>query len=147
MNSDNQLQEVIVTETGGGKFTNRAEMGEHAIMADEPRSAGGDDTGPSPYDFLLVSLGTCTSMTLRMYADRKGWPLEKVQVRLSHGKIHAKDCEECETQKGKVDRIEREIMITGDLDDEQRTRLFEIADKCPVHRTLTSEINIVTHRG
>ena len=78
MNSDNQLQEVIVTETGGGKFTNRAEMGEHAIMADEPRSAGGDDTGPSPYDFLLISLGTCTSMTLRMYADRKGWPLEKV---------------------------------------------------------------------
>jgi putative redox protein len=81
-----------------------------------------------------------------MYADRKGWPLENIQVRLSHGKIHAKDCEECETQKGKVDQIERKIIITGDLDDEQRTRLFEIADKCPVHRTLTSEINIVTHR-
>ena len=147
MNSDSQLQEVVVTETGGGKFVNRAEAGGHAIMADEPRSVGGDDTGPSPYDFLLISLGTCTSMTLRMYADRKGWPLKNVQVRLSHGKIHAKDCEECETQKGKVDRIEREIMIAGDLDDEQRTRLFEIADMCPVHRTLTSEIDIVTHRG
>ena len=147
MNSGNQLREVVVTETGGGKFMSRAEIGGHAILADEPRSAGGDDTGPSPYDFLLISLGTCTSMTLRMYAGRKGWPLEKIQVRLSHGKIHAKDCEECETQKGKVDRIEREIMITGDLDDEQRTRLFEIADKCPVHRTLTSEINIVTRKG
>ncbi len=147
MNSGNRLQEVVVTESGGGKFMNRAEAGGHAIMADEPRPAGGDGTGPSPYDFLLISLGTCTSMTLRMYADRKGWPLENVRVRLSHGKIHAKDCEECETQKGKVDRIEREITIAGDLDDEQRTRLFEIADKCPVHRTLTSEIDIVTHRG
>jgi len=147
MISEDLLRDVVVTETGGGKFMNRAVIGEHAIMADEPRSAGGDETGPSPYDFLLISLGTCTSMTLRMYADRKGWPLETVQVRLSHGKVHAKDCEECETQKGKVDQIEREIKITGNLDDEQRTRLFEIADKCPVHRTLTSEINIVTRRG
>ena len=144
MNSDNQLQEVVVTETGSGKFMNRAEMGGHAIMADEPRSAGGDDTGPSPYDFLLISLGTCTSMTLRMYADRKGWPLEKVQVRLSHGKIHAKDCGECETKVGMVDRIQRVIEVSGPLDGEQRQRLLEIADRCPVHRTLKSEINITT---
>lgn len=116
----------------------------HGLRADEPAEHGGSDTGPSPYDFLLVALGTCTSMTLRMYADRKSWPLEGVKVRLNHGKIHAVDCADCETKVGKVDRIHRVIELSGPLDDQQRQWLLEIADRCPVHRTLKSEINITT---
>ena len=114
------------------------------MLADEPASVGGADTGPNPYEFLLSGLGACTSMTMRMYADRKALPLERVTVTLAHRKIHAKDCEDCETKVGMLDEIERVIAIEGDLDAEQRQRLMEIADKCPVHRTLTSEIRIVT---
>lgn len=137
--------EVVVTERGTGKFANIVRVANrHALLADEPASVGGDDTGPAPYDFLLAALGTCTSMTLRMYADRKGWPLEDVAVRLEHGKIHAKDCEACETESGKLDQITKEIVLFGDLDAEQRQRLLEIADRCPVHRTLHSEIHITT---
>ncbi|MBI3129608.1 MAG: alpha/beta fold hydrolase [Candidatus Tectomicrobia bacterium] len=138
---------VIVAETGEGKFTQSVRAGKHSLRADEPRSSGGDDAGPSPYDFLLAGLGACTSMTIRMYADRKKWPLEGVRVVLRHAKIHAEDCETCETKEGKVDRIEREIALSGDLDGEQRKRLIEIAEKCPVHRTLESEISIVTREG
>ena len=141
------MGDVIVTETGEGKFINRVEAAGHTLRADEPRAAGGDDAGPSPYDFLLISLGTCTSMTLRMYAERREWPLESVRVRLSHEKIHARDCEECETEDGRIDRIEREIVLTGDLDEDQRARLLEIANKCPDHRTLHSEVDIVTREG
>ena len=119
-------------------------VGPHHLIADEPVAAGGQDTGPGPYDFLLTGLGACTSMTMRMYADRKSLPLDRVTVTLKHSKIHAKDCEECETREGMLDQIEREISIEGTLDAEQRTRLMEIADKCPVHRTLHSEIRIVT---
>jgi uncharacterized OsmC-like protein/alpha/beta superfamily hydrolase len=135
---------VTVVETGEGKFRQRVTVGRHVLAADEPASVGGDDTGPSPYDYLLVALGACTAMTLRLYADRKKLPVERVSVDLSHEKIHAEDCDRCETQVGKVDRIERVISIEGDLDDEQRARLLEIADKCPVHRTLESETLIVT---
>jgi putative redox protein len=107
-------------------------------------SAGGTDTGPSPYEFLLAALGACTSMTVGMYARRKGWPLEDVTVRLRHSKIHATDCAECDTKEGMLDHIELEIHFDGLLTEEQRSKLVEMANKCPVHRTLTSEIEIRT---
>ncbi len=135
---------VIVEETGEGRFTQAVRAGRHALVADEPRAAGGDDRGPGPYEYLLGGLGACTAMTLRMYAEHKGWPLERVAVRLRHAKIHAKDCADCETEQGKIDEISREIAISGPLDDEQRERLLQIADRCPVHRTLSSEIKIRT---
>ena len=135
---------VTVSETREGQFTQTVHVGRHRLRADEPVSLGGDDSGPSPYDFLLAGLGACTSMTLRMYATQKQWPLERVTVHLKHEKIHAQDCSECETKEGRIDRIEREIEIAGDLDEAQRTRLLEIANKCPVHRTLHSEVWVPT---
>ena len=112
----------------------------HVAVADEPANFGGTDSGPTPYDYLLGALGACTAMTVRMYADRKGWPLESVTVRLAHDRIHAEDCENCETKKGRIDRVQHEIELTGSLDDAQREKLLEIAEKCPVRRTLTSEM-------
>lgn len=135
---------VLVAETGEGRFTNLVSDGTHTLRADEPPSVGGLDTGMTPYGLLQAALGACTSMTVRMYADRKKWPLEKVAVRLKHDKIHAEDCAECETTAGKIDRIDRQLVFTGALDDAQRQKLLEIADKCPVHRTLESENLIVT---
>ncbi|MEE8467740.1 MAG: bifunctional alpha/beta hydrolase/OsmC family protein, partial [Planctomycetota bacterium] len=126
-------------------YTNRVVARQHGMLADEPRSAGAHDAGPTPYEYLLAALGSCTSMTLRMYADHKGWPLEHVSVSLSHSKVHAQECASCEQQDGKVDRIQRELRITGpELDDSQRARLLEIADRCPVHRTLMGEKEILT---
>lgn len=119
-------------------------MGGHQLLADEPAALGGTDTGPGPYDFLLSGLGACTSMTVSLYARRKQWPLEGVTVRLRHSRIHAADCEDCEKKDGMLDRIELDVELHGTLTEEQRTRLIEIANKCPVHRTLTSEINIRT---
>lgn len=135
---------VVVRETRNSKFRQAIATGPHRLLADEPVAAGGEDTGPGPYDFLLASLGACTSMTMRMYADRKSLPLERVTVTLRHQKIHAEDCAECETKAGMLDQIDRVIAMEGALDAEQRKKLMEIADKCPVHRTLTSEIRIVT---
>jgi putative redox protein len=111
----------------------------HRLLADEPIPAGGADTGPTPYDYLVAALASCTAMTLRMYADRKEWPLEEVKLRLRQTKIHAEDCRKCETEEGKLDRIELQIEPAGPLTDEQRKRLLEIANRCPVHRTLRSE--------
>jgi uncharacterized OsmC-like protein/alpha-beta hydrolase superfamily lysophospholipase len=138
--------EVVVAETGEGRFAQRIRVGSHELRADEPASVpGGLDTGPGPYDYLLAGLGACTSMTLRLYAERKELPLGPVEVRLRHDKIHAKDCEDCETrEEGRLDQIERTLTLPGPLDDAQRQRLQEIADKCPVHRTLTSEVKIRT---
>ncbi len=116
----------------------------YTLVADEPAALGGTDAGPTPYDYLLTALGSCTAMTVRMYADRKEWPLESVTVRVEHGRIHAKDCEECETNSGRIDHIELELDLEGPLDAGQRERLREIADKCPVKRTLGSEVFIET---
>jgi uncharacterized OsmC-like protein/pimeloyl-ACP methyl ester carboxylesterase len=135
---------VVVRETRNGKFQQTVTTGPHRMIADEPIAVGGQDSGPGPYDFVLAGLGACTSMTMRMYADRKSLPLDRVTVTLKHSKIHAKDCEECENREGMLDQIDRVIAIEGALDADQRKRLMEIADKCPVHRTLTSEIRIVT---
>jgi uncharacterized OsmC-like protein len=129
----------VVVTTGEGLRT-EVSAGGHALVADEPENLGGTDEGPNPYDLLLAALGGCTAMTLRMYADRKGWPLESVTVRLSQDRIHAKDCEECETEEGRIDRIQREIELGGPLEEKQRRRLVEIADMCPVHRTLKAEV-------
>ncbi len=137
------VRSVVVRGSAAG-FAQEIHAGPHRLHADEPASAGGTDTGPSPYDLLLAALGACTSMTVAMYARRKAWPLEAVTVHLRHSKIYAADCAECETKEGMLDRIERDIHFVGPLTDEQRAKLLEIANKCPVHRTLTSEIDIVT---
>jgi putative redox protein len=135
---------VVVRETGGGRFQQTITIGRHQLVADEPVAAGGLDSGPSPYDFLLAGLGACTSMTLRLYAEHKGLALDKVSVSLRHGKVHAADCESCETRESKIDRIDRTITLEGHLSDAERIKLLEIADKCPVHRTLLHEIEIRT---
>jgi putative redox protein len=135
---------VVVTGAGEGTFPQLISAHGHALRADEPVEVGGADSGPGPYDFLLAGLGACTAMTVRMYAERKKWPLQNAHVTLRHAKIHAEDCAECETKTGKLDRIERVIRLDGPLDAEQKARLMEIADKCPVHRTLTSETRIET---
>jgi putative redox protein len=134
---------VTVVEAGSGTYTQQITAGHHQLVADEPTPIG-DDAGPTPYDLLLAALGACTSMTLRMYADRKGWPLERVRVTLRHSRIHAKDCADCETSVGFVDQIDRDIELAGDLDDAQLQRLLQMADRCPVHQTLTSEVHITT---
>ena len=144
--SDEQIEGgiVLVRETGGGKLQQEIMSGPHRFLADEPVKAGGLDSGPGPYDLLLASLGACTSMTLRLYADNKKLPLQRVSVRLTHNKIHAEDCLNCETKEGMIDRIDRNITLEGVLSADERKRLMEIADKCPVHRTLESEIEIRT---
>ena len=135
---------VFVRETHRGKFQQGILAGSHHLLADEPVKLGGLDSGPGPYDLLLAALGVCTSMTIRLYADSKKFPLENVSVRLNHSKIHAKDCEICAVKDSMLDHIDRTITLEGPLDDEQRKRLMEIADKCPVHKTLQSKIDIST---
>ena len=138
---------VVVRETRTGKFQQTVTSSTHQMLADEPVAAGGEDTGPGPYDLLLSALGACTSMTMRMYADRKSLPLARITVTLKHNKIHAEDCAECETREGLIDQIDRVIAIEGALDADQHKRLMEIADKCPVHRTLKSEVRILTREA
>lgn len=134
--------EVVVLNRKGAKFTQDIISKNHHLVADEPRSVKGDDLGMNPYELLLSSLGACTSMTMKMYCERKGIELDEVEVKLSHQKIHANDCEDCETEKGMVDEIEKHIKISGDFSEEQRQRILEIAEKCPVNRTLQSEIKV-----
>jgi putative redox protein len=148
--STHRLQEnigpgwVLVTDGGDGALSQSLLDGRHELIGDEPVAVGGKDLGPSPYELLLMSLGACTSMTLRLYANRKGWPLARVIVRLRHEKVHATDCENCEDKGARLDRIDRYIEVAGELDATQRERLLQIAEMCPVHRTLTSHIEILT---
>jgi putative redox protein len=138
-----RMKDPRVTVRGSGaSFAQEIVAGPHHLRADEPLTAGGTDTGPTPYDLLLAALGACTSMTVGIYARRKSWPLEKIAVRLQHSKIHAQDCADCETKEVFLDRIDRELEFTGPLNPEQRLKLLEIAERCPVHRTLMSKINI-----
>ena len=132
----------IVVRGSAADFRQEVTAGKHHFIADEPVSVGGSDAGPDPYDYLLASLGVCTSMTVGLYARRNKWPLENVTVSLWHSRIHARDCEECQTKDGMLDRIDVEVELTGALTSEQHAKLMDVAAKCPVHKTLTSEINI-----
>lgn len=144
LNTDDPADGAVrVAESGPGRLTQQISARRHRLTADEPHPVG-DDAGPTPYDLLLSALGACTSMTVRMYADRKQWPLERIVVDSRHFRIHAKDCDECETATGMVDRIDRDITLIGPLDADQRAKLLDIADRCPVHRTLRSEVSIHT---
>ena len=134
------MAEVIVTSVG--YLTQEITAGSHKFYADEPREVGGSESGPDPYSLLLAALGACTAMTLQMYARHKEWPLERVEISLRHTRIHAEDCEECNMKEGKIERIERYISLTGPLSEEQRARLFEVAKRCPVHKTLTTGVSI-----
>ena len=140
---ESQLREVVVHGSAKG-FAQEISVAGHRLVVDEPTSFGGTDTGPSPYDLLISALGACTSMTLSLYARRKQWPLDAVTVRLRHLKVHAVDCAQCDTKSGMLDGIERDVELHGDLTEEQRAQLLAMANKCPVHKTLTSEIDIRT---
>ena len=132
----------VVVRGNARSFRQGVVTGKHQLVADEPVNYGGQDEGPSPYDYLLTALGVCTSMTIGLYARKKEFPLEDIIVSLRHARIHAKDCDECETKEGMLDRIEVQVEMTGTLTPEQHARLMAVAAKCPVHRTLKSEINI-----
>jgi putative redox protein len=134
----------VVARTGVGGFATEVRAGKHAFLADEPVSVGGTDKGPTPYDLLAAALATCTTMTLRMYAAHKGLDLESATVRVSHGRVHAEDCVDCEQQDGQIHKFNRELLLEGDLTEAQQARMLEIADRCPVHKTLHSEIKVRT---
>jgi putative redox protein len=140
--TDDRPRDVLVVETGNGRYQQIVSAGPHRWSADEPADVGGDDTGPNPYELLLSALGACTAITLRMYANLKKLPLEAVEVRLQHRKIHARDCRDCETAEGRVDFIARDIRLQGPLNEDQRKRLMAIADRCPVHQTLHKEVEV-----
>ena len=145
--STNATPPDVVVRGNATNFLQDAVAGSHRLQADEPVSDGGGDAAPGPYDYLLIALGVCTSMTIGLYARRKKLPLENITVSLRHLRIHAKDCEECETKEGMLDRIDVEVQLSGPLTPEQHSKLMEIAGKCPVHRTLKSEIDIRIKEG
>jgi putative redox protein len=136
---------TVTVHGSAAGFAQKIAIERHRLAADEPLSVGGTDTGPNPYDLLLAALGSCTSMTVAMYARRKSWPLESVTVRLAYSRVHAADCADAETKVGLLDHVHRDVEFSGPLSEEQRARLLDIATKCPVHRTLESEIIIETH--
>ena len=141
---DNTKSRTVIVHGRAAGFAQEISVGRHQLKSDEPVSVGGTDTGPTPYALLLMALGSCTSMTLALYARRKGWPLEDVTVRLTHSRVHHVDSDSCEKRAGLLDHIDSDIVLKGPLSDEQRTRLLEIANRCPVHRTLSSKIVIET---
>ena len=141
------IKEIAEVSIGRNKYESKINIRSHNLIADEPEAAGGMDKGPNPYDLLIGALGACTAMTLRMYADHKKWDLDGVRVSLSHEKIHAEDCRDCESKEGKIDTISRIIFLEGNLNNDQKNRLLEIANKCPVHKTLHSEIKIRSSLG
>lgn len=145
--SKKDAQKIVHIHLGTDNYKTVMNAGPHELVSDEPESMGGNDTGPDPYDYLLMSLGSCTVITMRMYAERKKWPLEDVYVELRHSKRHAEDCADCDDPKKKLDHIEKEIILKGDLSEEQRERLLEISKKCPVHKTLFSEIKVTSSLG
>lgn len=136
------MSSAVVVKTGKS-FRSTVEAGNHQFIADEPAGVGGGDEGPNPYDFLAAALGTCKTMTMRMYADRKKWPLDSVEAVVSHGREHSKDCEDCLTAEGYIHRFVVTITLHGNLSEEQRQRIFEIAGRCPVAKTLSHEIRII----
>lgn len=142
--SDKIKKKVVHVYQGGEKYKTVLHAGDHEVISDEPDTMGGGDLGPDPYDLLLMSLGSCTAITLRMYADRKGWPLEEIYLELRHFRDHADDCVDCDDPSAMVDKIEKELIVKGDLTDEQIDRLLEISKKCPVYRTLIDELEITS---
>jgi uncharacterized OsmC-like protein len=138
---------VVTVQGDASGFAQRIQVGPYELLVDEPLGVGGTATGPSPYDLLLAALGACTSMTIALYARRKHWPLQKISVELAHSKVHAADCRDCTTKQGFLDRIDKKVSLEGDLTPEQHARLLEIGDKCPVHRTLLSEVVIHSKRA
>ena len=143
---DQEPRSVTVVGARMG-FRTEVGVGGHHLVVDEPVSVGGTDAGPSPYEMLLAALGACTSMTLRLYADKRRWPLERVRVTLQHRKIHAQDCADCDRKPAKMDVVDRVVFLEGALSDEQRTKLLEIAERCPVHQTMQSKIEVNTRAG
>lgn len=143
MKTHGKAGRVVVTDASPSALTQVVRVGGHVLIADEPLGIG-DDLGPTPYDLLLAALGACTAMTLRLYAERRGWPLTEITVGLSHDRVHADDSQDCTTTPRKIERIESVVSLAGALSDEQRGRLLEIATRCPVHRTLMAELRIVT---
>ena len=144
MNAESQAQGLVIVHGDANGFAQEVTAGAHQLLSDEPASAGGTDTGATPYDLLLAALGSCTSMTVALYARRKQWPLDGVTVRLRHSRAHAADCAACEAEEASLTIIDRDIQFHGSLTDDQRSRLLAIADRCPVHLTLTSRIEIRT---
>lgn len=142
---ESQNKKVVHAHLADIPYRVDLQAGNHQLISDEPETNGGQDAGPDPYDYLLMSLGSCTAMTVRMYADHKEWPLEDVYVELLHSKTHAKDCKDCDKKSSRIDYIEKDVIIKGDLDEQQKNRLLEISERCPVHRTLQSDIKITSH--
>lgn len=142
--AESDSKQIVHIHLGDENYKTVMTAGNHELVADEPENAGGGDIGPSPYDYLLMALGSCSVITMKMYADRKEWPVEDIYIEMRHSKAHAEDCVDCDDPAAKIDKIEKEIIVKGDLSQEQLDRLLEISKKCPVHKTLLSDIEILS---